>query len=70
MDDKQLLEGQQEQPEVLRDSQGRRLFDDNGQPIHWATPRERVIALILALVVIAITIAFAYSLSTGDLFRR
>lgn len=70
MDDKQLLEDQQEQPEVPRDSQGRRLFDDDGQPIHWATPRERVIAFVLALVVIAITLAFAYSLSTGDLFRR
>ncbi len=69
MDDKQVLEDQQE-PEVLRDSQGRRLFDDEGEPIHWATPAERVIAFVLALVVIAITIAFAYSLSTGDLFRR
>lgn len=59
---------QQEKPQV--DEQGRRLFDDNGQPIHWATPRERVTAFILALVVIAITIAFAYSIYTGDLFRR
>ena len=52
------------------DEKGRRLFDENGQPIHWATRYGRVVALVLALVVIAITIAFAYSLSTGDLIRR
>ena len=46
------------------------MLDDNGEPIHWATKWERVVAFILALVVIAITIAFAYSLSTGDLIRR
>lgn len=55
---------------VVRDEKGRRLFDENGQPIHWATRYERIVALVLALVVIAITIAFAYSLSTGDLIRR
>lgn len=73
MEDKreQGLTGQQDQQEKPQvDEQGRRLFDDNGQPIHWATPRERVTAFILALVVIAITIAFAYSIYTGDLFRR
>ncbi len=51
------------------DEKGRRLFDENGQPIHWATPRERVTAFILALVVIAITIAVAYSLAVGDFIR-
>lgn len=54
----------------LLDEQGRRVLDDNGEPIHWATKWERVVAFILALVVIGITIAFAYSLSTGDLIRR
>ena len=54
---------------VPRDDQGRRLFDESGQPIHWATKSERVIALILALVVIAITIAMAYSIAVGDFFR-
>lgn len=56
--------------EKEKDEQGRRVLDDNGEPIHWATRRERVVAFILALVVIGITIAFAYSLSTGDLIRR
>ena len=51
------------------DEKGRRLFDEFGQPIHWATPRERVTAFILALVVIAITIAVAYSLAVGDFIR-
>ena len=55
---------------VLRDDQGRRLFDENGEPIHWATPSQRVIAWVLALIVIAITFAFAYSLATGDLIHR
>ncbi len=81
MDDKQILvapearvrrpaeqPSQQEKPQV--DGQGRRLFDDQGQPIHWATPRDRAVALFLALVVIAITIAFTWSIATGDLFRR
>ena len=54
----------------VTDEKGRRLFDEFGQPIHWATRYERIVALVLALVVIAITIAFAYSLSTGDLIRR
>lgn len=51
------------------DEKGRRLFDELGQPIHWAAPRERVTAFILALVVIAITIAVAYSLAVGDFIR-
>lgn len=58
----------EERPQV--DEQGRRLFDENGQPIRWATPRDRVVAWVLALIVIAITIAFAWSIATGDLFRR
>lgn len=64
------MDEEKKQEPVLRDEQGRRVLDDNGQPIHWATKYERVVALVLALVVIAITIAFAYSLSTGDLIRR
>lgn len=58
----------EEQPQV--DQQGRRLFDEKGQPIRWATPRDRVVAWVLALIVIAITIAFTWSIATGDLFRR
>lgn len=64
------MDEEKKQEPVLRDEQGRRVLDDNGQPIHWATKYERVVAFVLALVVIAITIAFAYSLSTGDLIRR
>ncbi len=52
------------------DEQGRRKFDENGEPIHWASKRDRVVALILALIVIAITVAMAYSLSTGDFVRH
>lgn len=52
------------------DEQGRRVFDENGERIHWASRRDRVVALILALIVIAITIAMAYSISTGDFFRH
>ena len=57
------------QAEPLLDEQGRRVFDDNGDKIHWATRYERIVALILALVVIAITIAMAYSIAVGDFFR-
>ncbi len=57
-----------EQPEL--DDQGRRKFDENGEPIHWASKRDRVVAFILALIVIAITVAMAYSLSTGDFVRH
>lgn len=52
------------------DSQGRHLVDEDGQPIRWATPGQRVIAWVLAGIVIAITIAFAYAISTGDIFFR
>lgn len=66
-----MAENQDKRPQEPQvDEQGRRLFDENGQPIRWATPRDRVVAFLLALVVIAITIAFAYSIATGDLFRR
>ncbi len=58
-----------EQPVEL-DDQGRRKFDENGEPIHWASKRDRVVALVLALIVIAITIAMAYSLSTGEFVRQ
>ena len=51
------------------DEQGRRVYNENGEKIHWASKRDRVVALILALVVIAITIAMAYSISVGDFFR-
>lgn len=65
MDEEKLV--QEDAP--LLDDQGRRVLDDNGQPIHWATKGERVIAFILALVVIGITIAMAYSIAVGDFFR-
>lgn len=52
------------------DEQGRRVYDETGEKIHWATGRERVIAWALALIVIAITIAMAYAISTGDFFRH
>lgn len=52
------------------DEQGRRVYDETGEKIHWATGRERIIAWVLALIVIAITIAMAYSISTGDFFRH
>lgn len=57
-----------EQPEL--DDRGRRILDENGEKIHWASTRDRVVALILALIVIAITIAMAYSISVGDFFRH
>ena len=60
---------QQPDPAPILDEQGRRVLDDNGQPIHWATKGERVIALVLALIVIAITVAMAYAIAVGDFFR-
>ncbi len=57
-----------EQPEL--DDQGRRVYNENGEKIHWASKRDRVVALVLALIVIAITVAMAYSISTGDFFRH
>ena len=51
------------------DAQGRRVYNEYGEKIHWVSKRDRVVALILALVVIAITIAMAYSISVGDFFR-
>lgn len=52
------------------DEQGRKVYDETGEKIHWATGRERIIAWVLALIVIAITIAMAYAISTGDFFRH
>ncbi len=40
------------------------------EPVHWATKKERVIAWVLAIIVILITLAYTYSLATGDLFRH
>ncbi len=40
------------------------------EPIHWATKKERVIAWILAIIVILITLAYTYSIATGDLFHH
>lgn len=59
-------------PEQLdeMDDQGRRVYNENGEKIHWASKRDRVVALILALIVIAITVAMTYSISTGDFFRH
>ena len=69
MDDEKNVQETQSEAEVIRDDQGRRVFDDRGDPIHWATPGQRVIALVLALIVIGITIAMAYSIAVGDFFR-
>lgn len=55
---------------VERDAQGRRLYDENGEKIHWATKSQRITAWVLAILVILITLAYAYSISTGDLFFR
>ncbi len=52
------------------DDQGRRVYDEFGEKIRWATPRDRVVAWVLALIVIAITIAMAYSIAVGDFFRH
>lgn len=54
-------------PEV--DEQGRRTVDEYGEPIHWATPKERRWALAGAVAVILITLAMAYAIATGYLFR-
>ena len=51
------------------DEKGRRVYNEYGEKIHWATPAQRVIAFILALIVIAITVAMAYSIAVGDFFR-
>ena len=67
--DEEKQVAQQEMQQPLLDDHGRRLTDDSGQPIHWATKSERVIAFVLALVVIGITIAMAYSIAVGDFFR-
>lgn len=55
---------------VERDELGRRKFDENGEKIHWATRSQRITAWVLAIIVILITLAYAYSISTGDLFFR
>ena len=60
---------QQKEHPSLVDEQGRRVYDDNGEKIHWATPGQRVIAFVLALIVIGITIAMAYAIAVGDFFR-
>lgn len=52
------------------DEQGRRIYDENGEKLHWASRRDRVVAWVLALIVIGITIAMAYAISTGDFFRH
>ncbi len=57
-----------EKPEL--EDQVRRVYNENGEKIHWASRRDRVVALVLALIVIAITVAMAYSISTGDFFRH
>lgn len=52
------------------DAQGRKVYDEAGEKIHWATGRERLIAWVLALIVIGITLAMVYAISTGDFFRH
>lgn len=69
MDERKEPVGQEETPRPV-DEQGRPLVDENGEPIRWATPRDRVVAWVLALIVIGITIAFAYAIATGDIFFR
>lgn len=52
------------------DERGRRIYDENGEKLHWASRRDRAVAWVLALIVIGITIAMAYAISTGDFFRH
>lgn len=40
------------------------------EPIHWATRRQRVAAWIAAIAVIIITLAYIYSIYTGQLFSH
>lgn len=40
------------------------------EKIHWATKKERIIAWVLAVIVIIITLAYTYSIATGSLFRH
>ena len=68
-DDLNLPDQQPSQAPDEYDEKGRRIYNEYGEKIHWASPRDRVVALILALVVIIITIAMAYSISVGDFFR-
>ena len=60
----------QQPGQPVLDEEGNPVLDEQGEVVRWATKGQRVIALILALVVIAITIAMAYSISTGDFFRH
>lgn len=53
-----------------RDELGRRKYDENGEKIHWATKSQRITAWVLAIIVILITLSYAYSIYTGDLFFR
>lgn len=39
-------------------------------PQKWATKKERIIAWVLAVIVILITLAYTYSIATGELFRH
>lgn len=50
------------------DEHGEPVLDERGEPLFWATRGQRLLALLGALAVIAVTVAFAYALSTGDLF--
>lgn len=67
-----MMDGEKKQDVDLdqRDEQGRRIYDENGEKLHWASARDRVVAWVLALIVIGITIAMAYAISTGDFFRH
>ena len=69
MDEEKLSQGREIEHPSLLDEQGRRVYDDNGEKIHWATPAQRVVAFVLALAVIGITIAMAYAIAVGDFFR-
>ena len=52
------------------DQEGNPVLDDKGESVRWATKGQRLTALILALVVVAITLAFTYAIATGDIFFR
>ncbi len=52
------------------DQEGNPVTDEKGETVRWATKGQRLTALILALVVVAITLAFTYAIATGDIFFR
>ncbi len=45
-------------------------LEDAPPPRPTYTRKERILALLGAIIVIIITLMYAYSIATGDLFRR